>query len=745
MLPKDLPIWSWLFDSKLSPLVRNAADQINGFTDAVTKEHIGFDELKTHTTHVSTALVKKHGLAEGDVAIVFSRNSVWYPVAYLSVVRVGAIACGVSPDYSVDELTYSLKLSKAKFIFTTEEGLDRAYAAAANAGISQDNVILVERSAKSNKTSLADLLEAGRAYGEAGQTPPFQLSAGRTNIETCAYLGFSSGTTGLPKGVMISHANVIAQCLQMEFLQSPGQKKGLAALPFYHITGIIHQLHLPIYLNNNTYILTKFTLEGLLKTVGDYKINDVLLVPPIIIHLVRNPGLVKKFNLQHIDRFSSGAAPLSEEVTKLLEKQFPGTGFKQGYGMTESSACITAHPPDKHDYKYAHKVGTVVASTVVKIVDPETGKELGVGEAGEIWAKGPQVTMGYLDNPKATAETYDKDGFLHTGDIGSFDEEGFLSITDRLKELIKVKGVGVAPAELEDLLLGHPAVKDVAVCGIADERAGERPKAFVVLADSHLSDPVKAGQTLIEFSKANKARPKWLGEVEIVQEIPKSPSGKILRRKFRNRPKGSEGVVVRDNERAKFLAQDILGTVQVAPMFASSGHHIRKREGSADEEDQNYQWSDLLQLSIRVREHWDPKPVEGDEVSHYRLEDWKTLNSFISQLVDSGYVHLTYLALWEIYDALESPPTEVQTLMNCRVGVVTLLILRCAQILMKEMRSPEGQSEKPKTASEALGPLFGKNLPPRSLQRWSFWKTRLTELLNESAALEVEAKTKKRI
>jgi 4-coumarate--CoA ligase len=490
-------------------------------------------------------------MAEGDVSIVFSRNSIWYPIAFLSAARVGSVACGVSPDYSIEELTYSLKLSKAKFIFTTEEGLDRAHAAATNAGVSHNNVVLLERSSKGKKQSVQDLLQIGREYGEAAQVSPYRLPAGKTNRQVCAYFGFSSGTTGLPKAVMISHANVIGQCLQMEVLKTAGNDKGLAALPFYHITGIVHQLHLPIFLNNNTYILTAFTLDGLLRAVGDHKIKDVMLVPPIVIHLVRNPQVVEKFDLKHVESFSSGAAPLSEEVTKLLEKQFPGTGFKQGYGMTESTSCITAHPPDKTDYKYAFKVGTVVASTEVKVIDPDTGRECGVGEAGEIWARGPQVTMGYLNNPKATAETFDKDGFLHTGDIGAFDEEGFLSITDRLKELIKVKGVGVAPAELEDLLMGHPSVSDTAVCGIPDDRAGERPKAFVVLADSHKSDPVSAGKALIQFSKDNKARPKWLAEVEIVQEIPKSPSGKILRRKLRGRPTGSEGLIVREGVQAK--------------------------------------------------------------------------------------------------------------------------------------------------------------------------------------------------
>jgi 4-coumarate--CoA ligase len=553
-VPRDLPVWTWLFDSPHSPLARLPAAEIRGFTDAITKQHISYADVKRYTTWVSTALVNDYGLREGDIAIVFSRNTIWYPVAALANARVGAVACGVSPEYSVEELTYSLKLSKAKFVYTTEEGLERAYAAATNAGVPHRNVLLLEPGSSersSSKTCLQDLLKIGESRGEAGQVRPFKLPPGKTNSDVCAYLGFSSGTTGLPKAIMISHCNVIAQCLQIQQITPSTHDRGLAALPFYHITGIVHQLHLPVYLNANTYVLTKFTLDDFLKTVEEYKIKELLLVPPIIILLVRSQELVRKYDLSHVTRFSSGAAPLSEEILNILEKQFPGTGFKQGYGMTESCSCITAHPPEKFEYKYAHRVGTVVASTEVKVIDPETGKECGVGETGEIWARGPQITMGYLDNPKATAETFDKDGFLHTGDIGRFDEEGLLSITDRLKELVKVKGIGVAPAELEDLLLGHPAVNDAAVCGIPDDRAGERPKAFVVLADARKGEPEKAALELIEHAKANKARHKWLVEVEVVDVIPKSPSGKILRRKLRQLPKNSGNVVVRDTVRAK--------------------------------------------------------------------------------------------------------------------------------------------------------------------------------------------------
>jgi 4-coumarate--CoA ligase len=199
--------------------------------------------------------------------------------------------------------------------------------------------------------------------------------------------------------------------------------------------------------------------------------------------------------------------------------------------------------------RYAFRVGTIVANTEVKIVDPASGKECGLNEPGEIWARGPQIVMGYLNNEKATRETFDKDGFLHTGDIGSLDEENFITITDRLKEMIKVKGIGVAPAELEDLLLGHEDVEDTAVLGIADDYSGERPKAYIVLKKSSRDDPEKAGKRLIQYVKDKKVRHKWVVEVEMVDEIPKSPSGKILRRVLRDmeKDKNRKATKVRDS------------------------------------------------------------------------------------------------------------------------------------------------------------------------------------------------------
>lgn len=302
-------------------------------------------------------------------------------------------------------------------------------------------------------------------------------------------------------------------------------------------------------------------MESMLSTIVEYKISEILSVPPIIIRLLQDP-IVSKYDLSHVKRFSSGAAPISGEILQKLQDCFPWTGFKQGYGMTESCSCITAHPPEKQSYKYAQRGGMIVANTEVKVIHTETGKEVGYEEEGEILARGPQIVMGYLNNEKATKETFDEEGWLHTGDVGYMDREGFIVITDRIKEMIKVKGIAVSPAEIEDLLLGHPAVEDVGVTSVPDDYAGEKPKAYVVLksaARGQLSTGegvVAVGRELIEYVKAKKVRHKWVVEVEFLEEVPKSASGKILRRVLRDREKnkreGKKRLVVRDEkERAK--------------------------------------------------------------------------------------------------------------------------------------------------------------------------------------------------
>ncbi|KAF2101927.1 4-coumarate-CoA ligase 2 [Rhizodiscina lignyota] len=542
-LPTDITTWDWLFDSEIGAISKIPENELAGYQNCLTKERVNWEQVKEYSIYISTALVKEYGMQPGDTVSLFSQNSIWYPVALHGAVRAGGKVSGASPAYNVEEMTYALKVAQAKFIFTSPGSKDVGFAAAKEAGIPKERVFLLEGNIPGYPT-IHDLIRIGKNYGESEQIPAFKIPPGKKNKDVCGFLSFSSGTTGLPKAVMIAHQNVIAQCLQIQQITPESHKKVLAVLPLFHITGLVHGLHLPVLINAEVIMCPTFTMSLMLETVVEYKIKELLLVPPIVIRLVRDP-IVDKYDLRHVERFSCGAAPLSEEILQQLQKKFPQTGFKQGYGMTESCSCISAHPPEKFDYKYAHTGGTIVASTEVKIIK-DNGEEADYNEPGEILARGPQVTMGYLDNGQATRETFDADGWLHTGDQGSIDHEGVILILDRIKEMIKVKGIGVAPAELEDLLLGHAKVEDVAVLGIRDDYSGELPKAYVVPKPGLKADE-KLGKELLAFVREKKTRYKWVKEIEFTDEIPKSASGKILRRILRDKERtGRKGLYVRD-------------------------------------------------------------------------------------------------------------------------------------------------------------------------------------------------------
>jgi acyl-CoA synthetase (AMP-forming)/AMP-acid ligase II len=493
-------------------------------------------------------------------------------------------------------MTYALKTADAKFIMTGPSSLDIAVAAAKNVGIPHEHVFLLEGEVAGYST-FKQLQDVGKSYGTNGQVPRYQIPSPATNKDICFSLNFSSGTTGLPKAVGLDWVstrrnaegrNILTWCpvgydlapqhncamyagegrstiraedclgrtsalpqLVSLFATPPG-RDGRVNIAWWLVTGLIRFCNTPVFFNDEMVLLPQFNLEDMLKAIVEFQVQEMALVPPLVIRLVNDP-IVDKYDLSCLKRLSSGAAPLSAELTQQLEKKFPYVGFRQGYGMTESTSCITCHSPKYYDFKYASTVGDIVPSTFVKIVDPDTGKELGYNQPGEILAKGPQIAMGYLKNPKATEESFDKDGFLHTGDIGSINEEGLITILDRIKEMIKVKGIAVAPAELEDILLGHADVADCAVLGVPDDYAGERPKAYVVLRPG-LQPSEAVGRTLLQYVQERKVRFKWLSEIEFTEVVPKSASGKILRRvlKEKERSSSNHGLVVRDEkERAR--------------------------------------------------------------------------------------------------------------------------------------------------------------------------------------------------
>jgi acyl-CoA synthetase (AMP-forming)/AMP-acid ligase II len=351
-------------------------------------------------------------------------------------------------------------------------------------------------------------------------------------------LPYSSGTTGLPKGVMLTHYNLVAQLCELEGVTDAvlvsDTDTALAFLPFFHIYGIVAFINLSLHLGATVVTMPRFDLEQYLEMVQKYHVSILHLVPPIALALAKHP-IVANYDLSKVRGAFSAAAPLSEIVANAM---FDRVGFRvsQAYGMTEVSGASHLGPnvPDKIKPASA---GRVMPNTECKVVEVVSGETLNPGEQGEILVRGPTVMKGYLNRPDATAETIDAEGWLRTGDIGYADADGDFYIVDRAKELIKYKGLQVAPAELEAVILGHPAVAEAAVIGIADEEAGEVPKAFVVRKGEVTAEEV------IAFVAGRVAPHKKIRAVEFLDQLPKSLTGKLLRRVL----------IEREHERARAL------------------------------------------------------------------------------------------------------------------------------------------------------------------------------------------------
>ena len=341
-----------------------------------------------------------------------------------------------------------------------------------------------------------------------------------------AMLPYSSGTTGLPKGVRLTHRNLVANVLQSEaVLTMRPDDVMLGVLPFFHAAGFCSSICLTLHAGATVVTLPRFDFEAALALVEEHRVTLLPTAPPIVLGLARHPA-VDRFDLSSLELVICGSAPLSAELETECARRL-GRPMLQVYGLTETSPIVSISRRDGSGHTPG-AVGTLVAGTEARLVDPLTGDDLPPGSTGELWVRGPQVMAGYLGDPAATAATIDDDGWLHTGDLATVTADGEVFVVDRVKELIKVSGFQVAPAELEALLTTHPAVADAAVVGRPDERSGERPVAFVVLRGAAEPDEI------VEWAAERSAGYKRLADVVVVESVPRSPAGKILRRVLRD-------------------------------------------------------------------------------------------------------------------------------------------------------------------------------------------------------------------
>ena len=483
--------------------------------DGPSGRTVTFAELDRLSDAFAGAIAAR-GIGKGDTVCVYMPNLPEYAVVFHGVCRAGAVNTTANPLYSAREVNHQLHDSGAKLIVTIPMFLEIAREAAQGTHV-EEIVLIGGDGSEEDVTQIGELLGAGAAPPDVEIDPDSDL----------AVLPYSSGTTGLPKGVMLTHRNLVANIVQTDAAMSVEADDVLiGVLPFFHIYGMTVIMNMGLWSGATIVTMPRFDLDQFLELIEKHGITCGYVVPPIALALAKHPAVDGR-DLSSLRMIMSGAAPLGPELTAQVTERL-GVPVTQGYGMTELSPVSHFCPLE------GIKPGTIgpeIPGTESRLVDPETGEDVDVGERGELWVRGPQVMVGYLNNEEATKETITEDGWLRTGDIAVVDEDGYYSIVDRLKELIKYKGFQVPPAELEAILIGHPAVADCAVIGVPDEEAGELPKGFVVIAEgADVSD-----EELMEHVAGQVSPQKKLRLIERVGEIPKSASGKILRRELRDR------------------------------------------------------------------------------------------------------------------------------------------------------------------------------------------------------------------
>lgn len=458
------------------------------------------------------ASLAARGFGKGDVFAIYSPNLPEYAIAFHAVATLGGIVTTANPLYTAHELAHQLQDANAIYLLTVPPFIEKAQQAAEMAGNIKEIFVFGEAA---GATPFANLLQSD------GTVPTVTIAP-----DDVVALPYSSGTTGLPKGVMLTHRNLVANIAQLVAMPKDACTVRaddilMGILPFYHIYGMIVIMNYALHVGGTVVTMPRFDMEQFLSLIQQYKITYMNLVPPLVLGLAKHP-LVANYDLSSLRTIVSGAAPLGAPLEQECSERLDCI-VTQGYGMTEASP-VTHFRLHGDGADKAGSIGPAIPSTECKIVDVVSGATVPLGEEGEVWIRGPQVMKGYLNNPTATRNTVDDNGWLHTGDIGYADGDGFFYIVDRLKELIKYKGMQVAPAEIEAMLLTHPAIVDAAVIGKADEEAGEVPKAFVVLKGEATADDI------ISFIAERVAPHKRVREVAIIEQIPKSASGKILRR-----------------------------------------------------------------------------------------------------------------------------------------------------------------------------------------------------------------------
>ncbi|XP_065196707.1 uncharacterized protein LOC135828193 [Sycon ciliatum] len=521
---QSVPMHQLIFDNLTDEDAKRTA-----IVDAITGQTFTYGQLYERIRKFGSSLVVDVGLRRDDVVAVYMPNLPDYATAFLGTMAAGGVVTSVNSLYTPPEIARQLADASVKVLVTCAPFLENATQAAKQHGL--QSVIAVGVTTEQELNGVRVVPFSQHLDNNGNSLPDFTYAIQKD----IAVLPYSSGTTGLPKGVQLTHHNIIANVLQIS--ASPElvdlcrceNESILCVLPFFHIYGMVVLLLAGLYQRTRLVTMPKFEPERYLSTIQKEKITQLFVAPPLAVFLAKHP-MVSQYDLRSVYSVLSGAAPLGGEISAEVSRRINDCKVLQGYGLSETSPVLHVSPFSSPRHG---SVGLAVPNTEVVIVDsrdPDHPNIVGKGITGEICVRGPQVMAGYLNQPKATAATIDRDGWLHTGDIGYHDSDGYLFVTDRLKELIKRKGYQVAPAELERELLSHPLIDDAAVIGVPDDREGELPRAFIV----RRSGTEVSEKDVMSFMESQVAAYKQLdGGIVFTDVIPKSASGKILRRELR--------------------------------------------------------------------------------------------------------------------------------------------------------------------------------------------------------------------
>jgi acyl-CoA synthetase (AMP-forming)/AMP-acid ligase II len=514
---------------------RNAKAQPRNPAIVFYGREVSFAELDDASDRLAGWL-RARGLEPGDRVALYLENSPQFAIAYMGSLKAGCVNVCLNPMLKPAELERDLVDSGARALVSSDHGYpavepvrERTRLVAVAVTSYRDYLppaptlpvppsFLLPRETFANTESFVSVVADSPGIARVEERRPHDT----------ALLQYTSGTTGVPKGAEITHRNIVANCeLQRVYVGLQEGETALAVLPWFHITGMECQLNLSTYMGSTIVALGRFDLEAVLAAIQMYRCTATTLITTINAAIGNFPGTAK-YDLTSLRTCCSGGAPVPEAVAERWEA---ATGYKliEGYGLSETTAPTHINPP--HRPKYG-TVGAALPFTDVRIVDAEDRtREVAAGEPGEILVKGPQVMKGYWRQPQATAEAL-QDGWLATGDIGRLDDEGYLRIVERKKDLIKASGFSVYPAEVEAALYRHPAVVEAGVVGVPDDYRGEEVVAFVVLRPQDKG--VVAPEQIAAWAREEMAVYKAPRRVLFVDALPRTATGKILRRALRD-------------------------------------------------------------------------------------------------------------------------------------------------------------------------------------------------------------------